>query len=177
MGRSKETFGKKEVRKKKERKRKDKEARKLARKENRGDGSLESMLAYVDENGNIVDTPPDPTKKKKIKLESIAISTPKLDPADRPDPIRKGKVAFFNDEKGYGFINDLETQERVFVHINNTLMDIGEGDKVTFEVEMGAKGPTAVQVRLTVAEPPKPPKAPDAPDAQPPDAQPPKPPQ
>lgn len=149
MGRSKETFGKKEVRKKKERKKKDKAARKLARQENKRDGkSLDEMIAYVDENGNIVDTPPDPSKKKKIKLENIEISTPKLDPSDRPDPIRKGKVAFFNDEKGYGFINDLETQERVFVHINNTLMDIAEGDKVTFEVEMGAKGPTAIQVQL-----------------------------
>ncbi len=149
MGRSKETFNKKEVRKKKERKKKDKEARKLARQENKSSGSLEDMLAYVDEDGNIVDTPPDPTKKKKIKLENIEISTPKLDPADRPDPIRKGVVTYFNEEKGYGFINDLETQERVFVHVNNTLEDIGENSKVTFEVEMGQKGPTAVEVRLT----------------------------
>lgn len=160
MGRSKETFGKKEVRKKKERKKKDKEARKMARRENRTDGSLENMLAYVDEEGNIVDTPPDPTKKKKIKLENIAISTPKLDPADRPDPIRKGKVTYFNDEKGYGFISDSITQERVFVHVNNTLDDIVEGNTVIFEIEMGQKGPTAVQVKLADTAPPAPPVAP-----------------
>jgi cold shock CspA family protein len=150
MGRSKETFGKKEVRKKKEKKRKEKAARKLARQENKRDGkSLDDMIAYVDEFGNIVDTPPDPTKKKKVNIENIQISTPKLDPSDRPDPIRKGKVAFFNEDKGYGFINDLETQERVFVHVNNTLEDIREGDKVTFEVEMGPKGPAAIQVKLS----------------------------
>lgn len=149
MGRSKETFGKKEIRKKKEKKRKEKAARKLARKENKADGSLESMLAYVDEFGNIVDTPPDPTQKKEVKLENIQISTPKFDESDRPDPIRKGKVAFFNNDKGYGFINDADTQERIFVHVNNTLEDIKEGDRVTFEIEMGPKGPAAVGVKLS----------------------------
>ncbi len=148
MGRSQETFNKKEVRNKKEKKRKDKEAKRLARKENEKSGDLEDMIAYLDENGNITDTPPDPTKKKKvISADSIEISIPKREEEDF-DPIRKGVVTFFNDSKGYGFIKDSETQESVFVHVNNVLEEIKDNNMVSFEVEMGPKGPTAVQVKL-----------------------------
>ena len=63
--------------------------------------------------------------------------------------IRKGIVTFYNDSKGYGFIKDLETQESVFVHVNNTAEPIKENNKVTYEVEMGPKGPNAVRVKLS----------------------------
>lgn len=148
MGRSQETFHKKEVRNKKEKKRKEKEAKKLARREQEKKGSLDDMIAYVDENGMITDTPPDPTKKKKVKAEDIQISIPKSEAIDITDSVRKGTVTFFNDSKGFGFIKDSETQESVFVHINNVLEDIKENNIVTFEVEMGPKGPMAVQVKL-----------------------------
>jgi cold shock CspA family protein len=147
MGRSQETFNKKEVRNKKEKKRRDKETKRLARKENEKSGGLDDMIAYVDENGMISSTPPDPNKKTDVKLEDIQIGVPKRDPADEPDPIRKGTVSFFNDSKGFGFIRDSETKESVFVHINNVLDDIKEGNLVSFEVEMGHKGPTAVKVK------------------------------
>ncbi len=148
MGRSQETFNKKEVRNKKEKKRKEKEKKKLARKEGEKT-SMDDMIAYVDENGNITDTPPDPTIKKKVtKLEDIEISIPKRDASQELDPIRKGIVSFFNDSKGYGFIKDSETHESVFVHINNTLEEIKEGNVVIYEVEMGQKGPTAVKVKV-----------------------------
>jgi len=149
MGRSQDTFNKKEVRNKKEKKRKEKEKKKLARKENEKKGSLDDMIAYVDENGMIIDTPPDPTKKEEIKLEDIEIGVPNREAAEKIDPIRKGIVSFFNDSKGYGFIKDMETKEGVFVHINNTIDEIKEGNLVSFEVEMGQKGPTAVRVKLT----------------------------
>ena len=58
-----------------------------------------------------------------------------------------GKVKWFNESKGFGFIRDSETKESVFVHINNVLDDIKEGNLVSFEVEMGHKGPTAVKVK------------------------------
>ncbi|MCD4731362.1 MAG: cold shock domain-containing protein, partial [Bacteroidales bacterium] len=93
-------------------------------------------------------TPPDPTKKKDIKVEDIEIGVPNRDSAQDLDPIRKGVVSFFNDSKGYGFIKDMETKESVFVHINNVIEDIREGNLVIFEVEMGPKGPTAVRVKL-----------------------------
>lgn len=148
MGRSQETFNKKEVRKNKEKKRKDKEKKRLAKKEDDSKSSFDDMIAYVDENGQIVDTPPDPAKKKKVKLEDIEIGVPKREDLPEIDPIRKGTVTFFNDSKGYGFIRDSETKESVFVHINNTLEEIKEGNAVIFEVEMGQKGPTAVRVKL-----------------------------
>ena len=148
MSRSQESFNKKEVRNKKEKKRKEKEKKRLARKENEKKGSLNDMIAYVDENGKITSTPPDPRKKKNIELEGIEISTPKQDPTQMPDPIRKGTITFFNESKGFGFIRDSETQESVFVHVNNCLEEIMEGNVVSFEVEMGLKGPTAVQVKL-----------------------------
>jgi len=58
MGRSQESFNKKEVRKKKEKKRQDKEKKRLARKDGEKKGGLDSMIAYVDENGMLTDTPP-----------------------------------------------------------------------------------------------------------------------
>jgi len=148
MGRSQETFNKKEVRNKKEKKRKDKEKKRLIRKDNEKGGGLDDMIAYVDENGMLSSTPPDPSRKKDIKLEDIEISIPKSDPNEVLDPIRKGSVTFFNSAKGFGFIRDLETQESVFVHVNNLLEEIKEGNLVNYEVEMGQKGPTALQVKL-----------------------------
>lgn len=148
MRRSQETFNKKEVRNKKEKKRKDKEKKRLARKENEKRNSLDDMIAYVDENGKISSTPPDPNRKKNIKLEDIEVSTPKRDTNKKLDPIRKGIVTFFNDSKGFGFIRDLETQESVFVHVNNILEEIKEDNIVNFEIVMGHKGPTATQVKL-----------------------------
>ena len=57
------------------------------------------MLAYVDENGKITDTPPDNTKKKvEIKAENIELGVPKKETIEE-DIIRKGKVAFFDTSK------------------------------------------------------------------------------
>lgn len=148
MGRSQETFNKKDVRNKKEKKRKEKEKKRLARKEEKGKGSsLDDMIAYVDENGMITSEPPDPSNKQDTKLEDIEISIPKQE-KEEYDPIRKGVVSFFNDSKGYGFIKDMQTQESYFVHINNLLEEIKEGNLVTFEIGKGQKGPIAMQVRV-----------------------------
>ncbi len=148
MGRSQETFNKKEVRNKKEKKRKEKEQKRLARQEGGKKGSLDDMIAYVDENGMLTDTPPDPTKKKKINAEDIELGVPSRE-TEAFDPIRKGVIDFFNESKGFGFIKDLETKESVFVHVNNLLEEVKEGNLVTFEVEMGPKGPSAIKVKLT----------------------------
>lgn len=148
MGRSQETFNKKEVRNKKEKKRKEKEAKRLARKEQEKSGKLDDMIAYVDENGMIVDTPPDPTKKSKIKAENIEIGVPKREESEEIDPVRKGVVSFYNESKGYGFIKDKETQESIFVHVNNVEEEIKENNMVTFEMGTGPKGPTAIKVKV-----------------------------
>jgi len=148
MGRSQESFNKKEVRNKKEKKRKEKEKKRLARKENKGSSSLDDMIAYVDENGNITSTPPDPDKKTSPDPEDIQISPPKKEDEPEMDIVRNGSLVFFNDSKGYGFIRDNETQEKYFVHINNFLDEINEGDKVSFEIGKGQRGPVAIKVSL-----------------------------
>jgi len=148
MGRSQETYSKKENEKKRQAKRKEKEEKKEERKANAASGkSLEDMMAYVDENGNIVATPPDPSKKKEINAEDIRVSVQKQEDMEPVDVIRTGIVSFFNEAKGYGFIKDLQSQESVFVHINALSEPLKENNKVSFEVEMGPKGPSAVRVK------------------------------
>ncbi|NQU34283.1 MAG: cold shock domain-containing protein [Bacteroidetes bacterium] len=148
MGRSQESFNKKDVRNKKDKKRKDKEKKKLARKDVEKKSSLDDMIAYVDENGMLTSEPPDPTKKKKIKAEDVQLGVPNRESGEAFDPVRKGIVTFFNDSKGYGFIKDMETKESVFVHVNNVLEEIREDNLVSFEVEHGPKGLTATKVKI-----------------------------
>lgn len=156
MGRAQESFGKKENEKKRQKKRTEKEERKEERKASAKSGqSLDEMLAYVDENGNISSTPPDPTKKRVIKDQDIRISVARQEDREPEDLIRTGVVSFFNDSKGYGFIKDQQSQESIFVHANGLAGGpIREGDRVNFEVEMGMKGPTAVRVKAAAATPP-----------------------
>jgi cold shock CspA family protein len=147
MGRSQETFGKKEREKKRLKKKQEKGQRKEQRKANATGGDFESMLAYVDENGHIVDTPPDPTKRTKIKAENISLDYSKAANEVEEETELTGKVSFFNDSKGYGFIKDKNSNESYFVHVNGTVDEITEGDKVTFELEKGPRGFNAVKVK------------------------------
>jgi cold shock CspA family protein len=165
MARAQTSFGKKENEKKRLQKRNDKEEKRKERQANAVSGQgLDEMMAYVDENGNITSTPPDPTRKRKeIALESIQISVSKQEDREPEDTLRTGTVSFFNDSKGYGFIRDAASQESIFVHANNLGgLSITEGNKVTFEVEPGMKGPTAVRVKMASTAPPAAPAAPAA---------------
>ncbi len=149
MGKSQETFSKKEREKKKLKKRQDKEQKKEERKANTVSGKgLEDMLAYVDHNGNLTSTPPDPKKKVEINAEDIRINTPRQEDIAPVDIVRKGIVSFFNDSKGYGFIKIPETGESIFVHVNSLLEAVKEKDHVSFETEMGQKGLNAVKVQI-----------------------------
>jgi len=151
MGRSQETMGKKEKEKKKAKRRQDKEEKKEERKANNSKGkSLDDMMAYLDENGNLTSKPPDPSKRRVINHEDIQVGVARQEDREPEDVIRKGQVIFFNDAKGYGFICDMQTQQNVFVHINNISEPIKEKDKVVFEVERGPKGLTAVKVKKAV---------------------------
>ncbi|MEP6676041.1 MAG: cold shock domain-containing protein [Ferruginibacter sp.] len=148
MARSQETFGKKEKEKKRLKQRQDKQEKKEERKANGTKArSLDDMMAYIDENGNISSTPPDPNKKKVFKQEDMQIAVPKYVPGEEADAVRTGIVTFFNDAKGFGFIRDLQTQESVFVHINQLSAPVKENEKVSFEVQMGPKGASAVNVQ------------------------------
>lgn len=146
MGRSQESFNKKEVRKNKEKKRQDKEKKRLARKD--GDkNSFEDMIAYVDANGQITSTPPDLSNREETKLEDIEISVQKRSD-EEIDPVRTGIVTYFNTGKGYGFIRDMESKESIFVHANNLQQEIQQDNKVNFEIEKGPKGFNAINVKL-----------------------------
>ena len=105
--------------------------------------SFDEMLAYVDENGNITSTPPDPGKKKIVNAEDIEIGVPKKEDID--DPLKEGKIDYFDRTKGFGFIiqND---GTKVFFHINQATYQVAEGDLVNFTVERGPKGWNAVDV-------------------------------
>ena len=65
----------------------------------------------------------------------------------------KGKVKWFNGKKGYGFIEREDKEKDVFVHASAVrdagLRFLNEGDELTFEVEDGDKGPSAVKLQKT----------------------------
>ena len=148
MARARETSSKKDVRNKKEKKRKDKEQKRLERKEGKKGSSLDDMIAYVDEFGNITDTPPDLSQRTTIDVADIEVGVPKMAELTPEDLIRRGIVTFFDTSKGFGFIKDLSTQQDVFVHVNEILEPIVENNKVTFEVVRGKKGLNAVNVKV-----------------------------
>jgi cold shock CspA family protein len=148
MARPRETIGKRENRSKQEKKKKEKEQKRLGKKDGRDGNNLDEMIAYVDEYGAITSTPPDATKKLVVNAEDINIGVPKKADIDPTELIRTGIVTFFNESKGYGFINDLATNRSIFVHVNGLTEPIKENNKVTFETVDGFKGPNAINVKL-----------------------------
>lgn len=147
MGRSQETFNKKEVKSKKEKKRKDKEKKNELRKAKGKKDTFNDMIAYVDEFGRLSSVPPDPKDKISVLAEDIEITPTRNKPSERPD-FQKGKVISYNISRGFGFIMDLDTKKSVFVHANNIEEAIKENDLVVFETGKGAKGPVALKVKL-----------------------------
>lgn len=61
--------------------------------------------------------------------------------------MKKGKVKFFNNTKGFGFIKEENGQE-IFVHVTGLKDEIREDDEVVFDVEEGKKGLNAINVAL-----------------------------
>jgi CspA family cold shock protein len=62
----------------------------------------------------------------------------------------KGKVKWYNDAKGFGFI-EMEEGKDIFMHrsgLSNAWEDLQEGQKVVFEIKEGDKGPVAYDVKL-----------------------------
>lgn len=154
MAKSQQSFAKKEKEKKRRKKKQEKMERRMQRKaerEEEGKKTFEDMLAYVDENGNLSDVPPDPKNKKEFKVEDISLDASFREEAP-DDGTRQGKVKFFNEEKGYGFIVDKKNHDSIFVHANDLEpgLSIRQNEHVTFEIEVGAKGAKAVNVKLAV---------------------------
>ena len=139
---------KKKEREQRKQKEKNEKAEKMQQRKEKEKKSFDDMIAYMDENGNLTSSPPDRSKRKEIKLEDIQIGVPEYVPPTAEELARTGKVTFFNSAKGFGFIKDLVSQQSVFVHVNNLDFAIKENDKVSFEIEMGQRGPAATKVKL-----------------------------
>src|SRR5258706_4069390 len=117
MPKPQETWNKKEKEKKRQKKKEEKAQRKEERKAHASDGSLDSMLAYVDEYGNITSTPPDVTKKRRINAQQIEIGVPKRQAADEVEVNRIGVVTCFNESKGFWLIKVTTSQDSIFTHV------------------------------------------------------------
>ena len=141
-----DTYSKKEREKKKRKKKEEKAARRDQKRHDEGEKG--NQIMYVDEFGNFTETPPDPKQKAKVRISDIEVSVPKKDELEDDDPIRNGRVKFFNQEKGYGFIIDDLTGESYFAHANNLIDQIADNDLVRFEIGTGPKGPMAIEVAL-----------------------------
>lgn len=141
------SFNKKEIAKNKRQKKKEKLQKKEERKQQSPD-SFEDMIAYVDANGVITDTPPEPIQEEeKIELEDIEISIPrKEDDEEAGEPT--GRVDFYDETRGFGFIKEQHSVNKYFFHKSNAEDGITEGHLVTFRLERGPKGMNAVDVKI-----------------------------
>jgi len=145
MAKSKITFNKREKEKQRQKEKQEKKEKMEERRANQVKGkSLEQMMAYIDENGNITSTPPDPRKKITIHAHDIPVGVPKYVQQDQA-PLQ-GRVDYFNESKGFGFIID-QQGEKYFFHVNQLTEAVRENDKVSFEAERGPKGWTAIGVK------------------------------
>ena len=61
--------------------------------------------------------------------------------------MKTGKVKFFNESKGFGFITEDDSNNEYFVHVSGLIDEIHEGDNVEFELKEGKKGLNAVNVK------------------------------
>ncbi|ERJ59406.1 hypothetical protein [Sphingobacterium paucimobilis] len=141
MAKSQLTFNKKERAKKKQQKKKEKQERREVNKSNNNKGkSMEEMFAYVDEFGNISDTPP--TQVYKFKEEDL------LRPVDQEDEFLFGKVSYYNETGNYGFIRDNETRETVYFNDKLAGMVLSLNQKVKYKYTRTKQGNQISEVEL-----------------------------
>lgn len=138
MGQSQQTFRKKEIAKKKQLKRKIKVEKRELSKENSDKGKpLEELFAYVDEFGNLSDSPP--TKKYEFKEEDLL--TPVYE-----DVYSFGKVSFYNEGGQYGFIRDNETRENVYFNFKILGFTLQQDQQVKFKSKSSKQGLQVTEV-------------------------------
>lgn len=93
---------------------------------------------------------PDSVILAQLRRHKAAVSGGEAHPS-----MPKGRVKWFNDAKGYGFIETAEGKD-IFVHFSAIQMEgfktLTEGQAVTFDIVDGAKGPQAANVRIEAPE-------------------------
>ncbi len=139
MAKSQLTFKKKEQAKKKQLKKQDKLERRAQNKLNNDKGkSLEDLFVYVDEHGNLSESPP----LVKFKATDEDLVRPTVD----EDAYLFGKVSYYNDAGSYGFIRDNVTRETVY--FNDTLVGkkLFIDQKVQYRSIRGKKGTQVSEV-------------------------------
>lgn len=150
MAKSQQTYNKREKEKKRLKKREEKQKKKEARKEEAKEGDGGIPFAYVDKYGNLTDTPPEVVEdEEEIDASDIVLGIPKKEETEEEevDPVRKGKVSFFDHSKGFGFIIDSENNEKYFCHISQVQSaEMIENEKVSYELEKGQRGMNAIRV-------------------------------
>ena len=62
--------------------------------------------------------------------------------------MREGKIKFFRESKGFGFVIDDDTKKEHFVHISGLIDAVKSNERVSFELEKGKRGLMAVKVKL-----------------------------
>lgn len=144
MPKFRQTSGKREREKQRQKEKLEKREKMEERRANQTKGKpLEEMLAFVDENGEITSVRPDPEKRTVVKAEDIDISVPNRNGAE--DPLKVGKIDYFDGFRGYGIILQKD-ESRIFFHVSRTTYAVKEGDYVNYQLERGPKGWHAVDV-------------------------------
>lgn len=147
MARSQQSFNKREKEKQRAKDKQEKKEKMAERKATKKEQSLDDMMAYLDENGNLSTTPPDPSKKKIFNADEIEIGVPQQRELTPEELVRTGSITFLNTAKGFGFIKDSQTGESIFFHQNNLSEQVKEGDRLSFETESGVRGPVAINIK------------------------------
>lgn len=137
-----DSFSKKSQQQKKAKKKLDKLEKREERKSCNDKGkSLDEMMVYVDEYGNLTDVHPD---------DRVKAPPPKYvqhNRGERDAQTYNGTIALFFDDKGYGFISDDDSKTNVFVHQNKLMEKVSVNDRVTFKKERTPKGYSAYDVK------------------------------
>ncbi len=140
------TFNKREIHKRKRAKREEKRRRREMRRLENEKRTFQDMIAYVDPNGVIRDEPVSNDEFRKIKASQINLEDPSfcIEEKDSYD----GKVDYYNEDKGFGFIRDLKNFKKYFFHISNAPEKIEEGHKVEFDIRKNDRGLNAVNIAI-----------------------------
>ena len=141
------SFNKRQKEKLKQQKKLEKQKRKELRK-SQGKDSIDDMIAYEDEYGQLHSSPDD-IVKNEIKLEDIEVSTPKKEKEDEEDTSMTGKVSYLNVEKGYGFIQQEDSRNSYYFRLSNAPDEIEIDDKVSFKTEDSARGKNEIDVVIS----------------------------